>query len=101
MKLLIKNIRELYQVEDKSRIMVCGKDMASLPCVKDAYLLMEDECIVSFGTMSSLSSTLRADEVIDATGKIVLPAFCDSHTHIVYAGSREMEFIDKIKRAIV
>jgi len=96
MKLLIINIRELCQVEDTPRLMVCGKDMAFLPSIKDAYLLMEDEHISAFGDMASLSSNLVADKVIDATGKIVLPAFCDSHTHIVYAGSREQEFIDKI-----
>ena len=96
MKLLITNIRELYQVEYTPRSMVCGKDMAFLPSIRDAYLLMEDEQISAFGEMSSLSPNLVADKVIDATGKIVLPAFCDSHTHIVYAGSREQEFIDKI-----
>lgn len=96
MKLLIKNIRELYQVEEQARKMVCGKDMASLPCIKNAYLLMEDERITSFGVMASLPENIQADEVIDATGKIVMPTFCDSHTHIVYAGSRELEFIDKI-----
>ncbi len=96
MKLLITNIRELYQVEDTPRSMVCGKDMAFLPSIKDAYLLMEDECISAFGEMSSLPPNLVADKFLDATGKIVLPAFCDSHTHIVYAGSREQEFIDKI-----
>jgi imidazolonepropionase len=96
MKLLITNIRELYQVEETPRSMVCGKDMASLPSIRDAYLLMEDERISAFGEMSSLSPNLIADKAIDATGKIVLPAFCDSHTHIVYAGSREQEFIDKI-----
>lgn len=96
MKLLITNIRELFQVEETPRSMVCGKDMAFLPSIKDAYLLMEDEQISAFGEMSSLSPNLVADKVIDATGKIVLPAFCDSHTHIVYAGSREQEFIDKI-----
>lgn len=96
MKLLITNIRELFQVEDTPRSMVCGKDMAFLPSIKDAYLLMENEYISAFGEMSSLSPSLLADKVIDATGKIVLPAFCDSHTHIVYAGSREQEFIDKI-----
>ncbi|SHE58023.1 imidazolonepropionase [Bacteroides luti] len=96
MKLLIINIRELYQVEDTPCSMVCGKDMAFLPSIKDAYLLMEDERISAFGEMLSLSSSLIADKVIDATGKFVLPAFCDSHTHIVYAGSREQEFIDKI-----
>ena len=96
MKLLIINIRELFQVEETPRSMVCGKDMAFLPSIKDAYLLMEDEHISAFGEMSSLSPNLVADKVINATGKIVLPAFCDSHTHIVYAGSREQEFIDKI-----
>ena len=96
MKLLITNIRELYQVEDTPRSMVCGKDMAFLPSIRDAYLLMENEYISAFGEMSSLSPSLLADKVVDATGKIVLPAFCDSHTHIVYAGSREQEFIDKI-----
>lgn len=96
MKLLITNIRELYQVEETPRSMVCGKDMAFLPSIRDAYLLMENEYISAFGEMSSLSPSLLADKVVDATGKIVLPAFCDSHTHIVYAGSREQEFIDKI-----
>lgn len=96
MKLLITNIRELYQVEEAPRSMVCGRDMAFLPSIKDAYLLMEDERISAFGEMSSLSPNIVADKVIDATGKIVFPAFCDSHTHIVYAGSREQEFIDKI-----
>ena len=96
MKLLITNIRELYQVEYTPRSMVCGKDMAFLPSIRDAYLLMEDEQISAFGEMSSLSPNLVVDKVINATGKIVLPAFCDSHTHIVYAGSREQEFIDKI-----
>lgn len=96
MRLLIKNIKELCQVEEQPRTMVCGKEMASLPCINDAYLLMEDERILSFGPMSSLLKTIEADVVIDATGKMVLPAFCDSHTHLVYAGSREQEFIDKI-----
>lgn len=96
MKLLIKNIKELYQVETTPRAMVCGSDMASLPCICDAYLLMEDDKIASFGAMSSCPAENSADEVIDAEGKIVMPTFCDSHTHIVYAGSRELEYIDKI-----
>ena len=83
-------------MEEAPRSMVCGRDMAFLPSIKDAYLLMEDERISAFGEMLSLSPNLVADKIIDATGKIVLPAFCDSHTHIVYAGSREQEFIDKI-----
>lgn len=96
MKLLIKNIRELYQTRTTPCEMVCGKDMASLPCIKDAYLLMDGETIASFGAMSSLNTQTIADEIIDAQGKIVMPTFCDSHTHIVYAGSRELEYIDKI-----
>lgn len=96
MKLFIKNIKELYQVETTPRAMVCGHDMASLPCICDAYLLMEDDKIASFGAMSSAPAESGFDEVIDAEGKIVLPTFCDSHTHIVYAGSRELEYIDKI-----
>ena len=97
MRLLIKNCKELCQVEDSPRARVCGKEMAYLPCIKEAYLLIEDERIASFGPMSALSAAdAKADEVIDATGKMVMPAFCDSHTHIVYAGSREQEFIDKI-----
>ena len=97
MRLLIKNCKELCQVEDSPRARVCGKEMAYLPCIKEAYLLIEDERIASFGPMSALSDAdAKADEVIDATGKMVMPAFCDSHTHIVYAGSREQEFIDKI-----
>lgn len=97
MKLLIKNIKELYQVEEQPRAMVCGKEMASLPCIVNAYLLMEDDHIASFGAMVDLPCGCVADEVIDAEGKIVMPTFCDSHTHIVYAGSRELEYIDKIK----
>ena len=97
MRLLIKNCKELCQVEDSPRARVCGKEMAYLPCIKEAYLLIEDERIASFGPMAALSAAdAKADDVIDAAGKMVMPAFCDSHTHIVYAGSREQEFIDKI-----
>ena len=83
---------------EQFRDKVCGKDMANLPSITDAFLLMEDGCIVAYGPMRDLQGTdVQADEVIDATGKYVLPAFCDSHTHLVYAGSREQEFVDKIK----
>ncbi len=95
--LLIKNIRELYQVEDRARLMVCGADMAVLPSIKNAYIYVEGDKIADFGAMTDIKSEyLYATDVIDATGQIVMPTYCDSHTHIVYSGSRELEFIDKI-----
>lgn len=94
MRTVIKNIKSLVQVEDKARLAVCGKDMAEVKCIDNAYLLIEDGIIKDFGTMDSCPN---ADKEIDATGRFVLPSFCDSHTHLVYAGSREIEYIDKIK----
>lgn len=69
--------------------------MNILPSIKNAYLLIDHDTIVEFGSMDDILD-LDADEVIDATGKIVLPTWCDSHTHIVYAGNREQEFVDRI-----
>ncbi len=105
MKILIKNIKELIQVEEKvARSKVCGKEMAELPSIKEAYLYINDGLIKDFGKNDSLASSEFYNEItakdvktIDASGKLVLPSFCDSHTHIVYAGSREIEYIDKIK----
>lgn len=92
--LLIKNIGQLVQAETTPRPRVCGEEMSCLPIVHNAYLLCEGDTIKAFGEMSDAPAT--ADTVIDAKGRFVLPSFCDSHTHIVYAGSREHEFIDKI-----
>lgn len=69
--------------------------MAILPTLKNAFLLIQDNLIADFGLMENLPE-IDADEVIDATGKVVLPTWCDSHTHIVYAGNREQEFVDRI-----
>ena len=69
--------------------------MKELPCIKNAFLRIENERIEDFGPMSELKD-FNADEVIDATGHTILPAWCDSHTHIVYAGHRETEFVDRI-----
>lgn len=95
MTTLITNIKELLQVESVPKKMVCGAAMKFLPTIKNAFLLIENDVIKDFGKMENLPIIL-AENTIDATGKIVLPAWCDSHTHIVYAGNREQEFIDRI-----
>ena len=95
MTTLIKNIQELLQVRETSISKVSGAEMAILPTLKNAFLLIKDNLIADFGLMENLPE-IDADEVIDATGKVVLPTWCDSHTHIVYAGNREQEFVDRI-----
>jgi len=95
MTLLLTHIKELLQVRDNPPAKVSGVQMKELPTIQNAWLLMEDNLIVDFGTMSDLGA-VTADKTIDCTGKIVLPTWCDSHTHIVYAGNREQEFVDRI-----
>ncbi|RZJ53183.1 MAG: imidazolonepropionase [Flavobacterium sp.] len=95
MTTLIINIKELLQVRKTSISKVSGAEMAILPTIKNAFLILEDNLIADFGEMINLPE-IKADKVIDATGKIILPAWCDSHTHIVYAGNREQEFVDRI-----
>lgn len=102
MRLLIKNIKKLVQVEDEPKKWVAGADMAKLPCIDNAFLLIDDEKIVDFGSMHEISKidSLEDTDVLtelDATGRMVFPSYCDSHTHLVYAGSREIEYTDKIK----
>ena len=92
--ILIRNIKSLVGTHDTNVLMAKGAEMKVLPAIVDAYLLIEDGLIKSFGP--SAHAPERADEVVDATGKFVFPSWCDSHTHIVYAGSREKEFVDKI-----
>ncbi|MCQ2278405.1 MAG: imidazolonepropionase [Bacteroidales bacterium] len=96
MKTLIKNIKELVQVENSPKLRVMGKEMARIDTIKDAYLIVEDDKIADFGPMSELKEQ-TFDKEVDATGRMVFPSFCDSHTHMVYAGSREIEYIDKIR----
>ncbi len=94
MKLLIKNIKSLVQVEETPKKWVKGADMKHLPTLDNAYLLIDGERIADFGSMENCPSD--ADKTIDATGKYVCPTWCDSHTHLVYQGSREGEFVDRI-----
>ena len=93
--LLIRNIKTLVQAETQPRALVQGADMAVLPVVQDAYLLLENDRIAAFGPMSECPD--RADETLDATGRMVFPSWCDSHTHIVFAATREEEFVDRIR----
>lgn len=95
MTTLIVNIKELLQIRENSVLKVSGADMAVLPTLKNAYLLIQDDQIADFGSMDNLPN-ITVDTTIDATGKIILPSWCDSHTHIVYAGNREQEFVDRI-----
>ena len=95
MKTLITNIQELLQIRDASINKVSGVEMKQLPSIKNAYLIIEDDRIADFGKMKNCP-VIKVDITIDATGKVVLPTWCDSHTHIVYAGNRVFEFVDRI-----
>lgn len=95
MKILIKNIKELLQVRNHTITKVSGAEMAVLPKIDNAFLVVENNLIADFGSMNDCPDT-AFDQVIDATGKTVLPTWVDSHTHIVYAGNREQEFVDRI-----
>lgn len=95
MTTLILNIQELLQIRDSGILKVSGAAMAILPSIKNAYLLIEDDLIIDYGSMTDCPK-LNADTTIDAKGKVVLPTWCDSHTHLVYAGNRIQEFVDRI-----
>lgn len=95
MKILFTNIKELLQTRINPTPVLKGTEMKELPTLKNAYLLIEDQTISAFGSMDS-APDFQADKTIDLKGKMVLPSWCDSHTHLVYAGNREQEFIDRI-----
>jgi imidazolonepropionase len=97
-KLLLKNIKTLVSVYENAPEKLSGKEMRNLPCIENAWLACEDGIIVDFGSMDEFPGITdwKDLEVIDCTGKIVMPGFVDSHTHIVYAGNREQEFVDRI-----
>ena len=95
MTTLFINIKELIQIRDKSILKVSGREMSILPVIKNAFLLIEDDHIVDFGSMKSLGD-ISADKTIDIKDRSILPTWCDSHTHLVFADSREEEFVDRI-----
>lgn len=98
MRTLYSNIKQLIQIENNTdeKKIVKGKEMAILPSIEHAWLLTEDGIIVDFGSMNTLSSDLQFDQTYDLTGRLVLPTWCDSHTHLVFSHSREHEFVDRI-----
>ena len=97
MNLLVTNIHHLVNVRKESKLLR-GKELAELPVIENAFLRIEDGLIKEWGEMSSVVSVESSvEEVIDAKGASILPTWCDSHTHLVFAASREDEFVDKIK----
>ena len=94
MNVLFKNIKELIQVRETAIDFLSGKEMNVLPTLKNAFLLVENGLISDFGFMEDCPDI--EIKTIDATGKMILPSWCDSHTHLVYAGNREDEFVDRI-----
>ncbi|MFT4594258.1 MAG: imidazolonepropionase, partial [Psychroserpens sp.] len=93
--LLIKNIKQLVQVRENANSPIKGSAMADLPSITNAWVLVKHGIIEDFGSMDTCPEDPKA--VVDATGKLVLPAWCDSHTHLVFADTREDEFVGRIK----
>lgn len=95
MRILFKNIKELLQVRDATISFVSGKEMNTLPSIKNAYLIIENDIIKDFG-LNKNCPNLKFDKIIDVSNKLILPSWCDSHTHLVFAENREDEFVDRI-----
>ena len=97
MATLISNIRQLVNTREESKLLR-GKDLSVLPCIENAFVVIENETIAEYGAMSGLKhQASNFKQNIDASGQFILPCWCDSHTHLVFAASREEEFVDKIK----
>ena len=98
--MLLVNIKELVGIEEESRLMKRGAEMSEIGRIKNAFLLTKGKKIVDYGRMDSPECKRYLSEnhrIIDVSGSLVMPCFCDSHTHLVYANSRELEFVDKIR----
>ena len=95
MRTLVDNIGCIFGIERQGRLRLCGEEMGSMETLEDAWLLVEDGRIAAFGSASE-GMPEDVDRRVDAAGGSLFPSFCDSHTHLVYAGSREQEFLDKI-----
>ena len=94
--MLIKNIKLLAGVR-QDNLLLRGKQLSKLTCIKNAYLIVQNGLIEAFGEMSEITHRISDfSNQVDASGQTILPAWCDSHTHMVYAGSRENEFVDRI-----
>jgi len=95
MRILISRIKSLLEIDETRRVWVAGKDMGDLNTLEEAFLLIENGIIRDYGPMKDIVEG-HVDKEIDASGRLVLPSFVDSHTHLVFAASREGEFVDKI-----
>ena len=95
MRLLVKNIGTIVGIDTAHRERIAGADMDSMERIDNAWVTAEDGVIAAFGSMDNCPD-IEGFEVIDADSGVLFPSYCDSHTHIVYAGSREQEFVDKI-----
>ncbi len=97
-KLLIKNIKSLVQVRESNCLKVSGVEMKVLPCIENAWMAVDNGIIADYGSMEDFPGIedWKGLEIIDCEGKLILPCYADSHTHIVYAGNREGEFVDRI-----
>lgn len=95
MKILLIHIQELLQVRGNGIAKLSGSEMKKLPTIKNAWVYLENGIIKDYGTMDKMGPH-QGFKTVDCSGKIVLPTWCDSHTHLVYAGNREQEFVDRI-----
>ncbi len=97
MTTILTHIRQLLNVR-QDPVLLRGRAMCDLPAIEDAYLVIEDGIIAAYGTMKQFPDHYHQHaDTLDVRGGLVLPAWCDSHTHLVFAGSRESEFVDRIR----